>query len=381
MRHLLNVRLSIVVWILIAAFAWAQDKPAGGDIDWNHARQLLQKENRGEKLTVEEQAYLDRAKAERAKRNPTGGPAVSVPPAREKTGLVPLDQMSATDKYKGEDGGLYGGGKNAPPEAHAKAAAAAATRIAPLDADGKPSPDGKIVLLSVGMSNTSGEFSRFVGTAMRDAERKARLVVVDGAQGGQTAPVWAKAESKVWQVVEQRLGNAGVTAKQVQAIWLKQAIAGPAQLGEFPAHARKLKDDLVGDVRQILQHYPNVRLIFLSSRIYAGYATTPLNPEPFAYESAFAVRWVIADQIKGDPALNHDLAKGEVKAPVLLWGPYLWADGTTPRRSDGLTYAKEDLGGDGTHPGPSGQAKVVKLLMDFFRTDPAAKGWFLKEKP
>src|SRR5262249_36486084 len=33
-------------------------------------------------------------------------------------GLKPLTEMSAGDKYKGEDGGLYGAGKNEPPESH-----------------------------------------------------------------------------------------------------------------------------------------------------------------------------------------------------------------------------------------------------------------------
>src|ERR1700722_12213831 len=83
--------------------------------------------------------------------------------AKEKSsvGLKPLTEMTAEDKYKGEDGGLYGGGKNEPPEAHRKAAAVESTRIVPVDEDGKPSKDGKIVLMSLGMSNTAGVWVTF----------------------------------------------------------------------------------------------------------------------------------------------------------------------------------------------------------------------------
>mgnify|MGYP003332739846 CR=1 FL=1 len=34
----------------------------------------------------------------------------------------------------------------------------------------------------------------------------------------------------------------------------------------------------------------DLRIAYLGSRTYGGYATTPLNPEPHAYEGAFAVR-------------------------------------------------------------------------------------------
>ena len=115
--------------------------------------------------------------------------------------------------------------------------------------------------------------------------------------------------------------NAGVTAQQVQAVWMKQAEAGPARLGEFPAHARVLSQHIVTALNNLKQRCPNLRLAYLSSRIYAGYATTPLNPEPYSYESAFAVRWVIQDQIKGDANLNFDPKQGKVVAPVLLFRP------------------------------------------------------------
>lgn len=72
-----------------------------------------------------------------------------------------------------------------------------------------------------------------------------------------------------------------------------------------------------------------------------------------------------------DPALAYD------KAPVLLWGPYLWTDGTKGR-SDGITWQQSDTAADGTHPSQTGQQKVARLLLDFFTTDASAKPWFTR---
>ncbi len=290
-----------------------------------------------------------------------------------KTGFVPLCDMTAKDQYKGQDGGLYGAGKNEPPPPLAEAAKAEAAKVQPLDAEGKPSPGGRVVLLSIGMSNTTQEFSKFMQI---QGAKKGALTIVDGAQGGQAAIQWATPEARPWGEVERRLAAAGATAAQVQIVWIKQALISQGQHGAFPAHAKKLQEEVGKIARIARQKYPNLRLAYLSSRIYAGYAKSNLNPEPYAYEGAFSMRWLIQDQMKGDRELNFDPKKGEVKAPLLLWGPYLWADGTNPRNCDGTTYVESDLARDGTHPSDSGRDKVAQLLQKFFKSDPLVSRWF-----
>jgi hypothetical protein len=356
-----------------------QARPGGDGIDWQRAGELHRRVQNGEKLSSEDQAYYDKAKAIHdrgakggGQQGATTGPA---PDGKDSVGLVPLTELGA-GKYKGEDGGLYGGGRNEPPPAHAAAARKELAKIQPLDADGKPSADGKVVLISVGMSNTTQEFSRFKQLADADLEKSPKLVIVDCAQGGQTAARWAAGtDAPVWRTAHERLKTAGVTPQQVQVVWLKQANAGPS--GEFPDYAKQLQADITADLDLLKTEFPNLRMAYLSSRIYGGYATTRLNPEPYAYESAFAVRWLIQDQIKGDAKLNYDPARGEVKSPLLLWGPYLWADGTKPRKGDGFTWTRDDLTpSDGTHPSPAGRQKVAELLLKFLKSDAGARTWF-----
>jgi hypothetical protein len=319
------------------------------------------------------------ATAQEAPQRGRGFPNTPPAPApRESTGVKPLTELGG-ESYKGQSGGLYGNGSNEPPPIHQAAAKQAASRIQPLDANGKPSPSGKMGLISVGMSNTTQEFSTFKRLADADPQKSGRVTIVDLAQGGQAAEQWVAPASKdrVWGTVEKRLKAAEVANEQVQVAWIKQALIAQGRFGEFPAHAKKLESELVAILQLLKQEFPNLQLAYMSSRIYAGYATTPLNPEPYAYEGAFSVRWVIDRQIKGDAALKADPAKGEVKAPVVLWGPYLWGDGTTPRK-DGLVWSRDDLAGDGTHPSESGRRKVAELLVNFFHSDPYAKAWYLK---
>lgn len=272
-------------------------------------------------------------------------------------------------------GGLYPGGANVRPPAHEAAGLAAAARIQPLDETGRPDPEGKIVLMSVGMSNTTSEFGAFSGLVHEQRLGNPALVLVNAAQGGRVSEWWADADGPVWTEMDGRLHHARVTREQVQAVWIKLT---QTQGGDFPAKAQALQADLVKVVQNLKQYLPNLQIAYLSSRTRSYTYWRGLSPEPVAYETGFAVKWLIEAQIEGDPELTFDPAQGDVRAPLLSWGPYLWIDGQNPR-ADGYTWLAEDMIRDCTHPSRSGNHKVAAMLLDFFQTDTTARSWFLGE--
>lgn len=297
--------------------------------------------------------------------------AAAIDCTRTSTGLVPLNDLGS-GTWNGAQGGLYPEGSNERPAHHTLAGQALAALAVPRNAQGLPDPvAGRSVFLSIGMSNTRNEFTSFVPLANADPLKHPRVLVVNGAIGGQTAARISDPEAPYWDQVDQLLAAAGATPLQVQAVWLKEADAGPT--GDPLAYAATLQGELQA-IHQILKtKFPHLWMVYLSSRIYAGYATTGLNPEPYAYASGFAVKWAIEDQLQGD-WFAKDPAK-RLLTPWLSWGPYLWADGLAPR-SDGLVWLCSDFAQDGTHPNGAGSRKVAQQLLDFVHTDPTAKVWY-----
>jgi hypothetical protein len=272
----------------------------------------------------------------------------------KSTGLVPLTDLSGRRTYHGHRGGLYPSGVNRPPRAYLQQGIAAAKRVRPIN--------GRIVLLSIGMSNATQEFNPFVALAHQDPALSPAVTLVDGAVSGWDARRIARPAAGYWRAVDRRIAAEGATGREVQAVWLKTAIWGEDRT--FPADARALQSNLRSIVRILIGKYPNLRLIYVSSRTYAGYAVTPLNPEPAAYDGGFAVRWLIQDRMQG-----------RLRGPWIGWGPYLWTDGEKGR-GDGLTWTCSDVRRDGTHPSAAGAGKVARLLLTFFKSDPTAKSWF-----
>ena len=298
-------------------------------------------------------------------------------------GVLPLNDLGPVFYVPGTLGGLYPFGQNVRPTAHLAAGRAiATTEVLPRNAAGAPDPlNGKIGLISVGMSNTTQEFNggplAFKPRADADPAKDPRVVIVDGAQGGQAADDWADPTDPLWAVLATRIAQAGLSPLQVQVAWVKLAEPQPGPTyGPYPAHTNALGADIETTLHNLVAIYPNVRLAFLSSRTRA-YTNdfTGLNPEPFAYESGFAVRGLIAGQLAGTPSLAYALPSPQV--PWLAWGPYLWADGTSPR-SDGLVWNCSDTQPDFTHPSPSGVQKVADQLLAFFKTDSTSTPWFLR---
>jgi hypothetical protein len=130
-------------------------------------------------------------------------------------GLIPLSEVGG--------GGIYPGGVNEMPAAHLSAGIAQAGMVKPRKTTGQANTNGKIVLLSIGASTATMPFSTF---KQMNPSPNPSVVLVDGAQAGQTAARWADPEGPCWYELAERLALAGVANPQVQAVWFELSNEG-----------------------------------------------------------------------------------------------------------------------------------------------------------
>ncbi len=295
---------------------------------------------------------------------------------RDFTGFTPITEIGS-GMYLGQaQGGLFPGGSNERPAAHTQAGVAAAQAIAPVD--------GNVCLISIGMSNTYQKWAMFMTQGVGSVPNlHPALRVGNGAVGSHPVDTTADPNHSVWNSIDNQIAGSGCSPQQVQVVWMLHAERGP--MGTFMDEADRYHDDLRSTAINLADHFPNLRMIYLSSRSYAGYSDRDNNPEPYAHQTAFGVKWLIESQIDGsDPALSV-----ESGFPWMSWGPYLWSDGIgadhapggIPGRTipaDDMEYECGDFADDGIHPGMGMRAKVSAQLVDFFGTDPTATPWFLQ---
>jgi hypothetical protein len=284
-----------------------------------------------------------------------------------------------TGTYQGSEGGLYPDGSNVRPSAQDAYGVTLAEGIGPLDTAGNPSPTGQYVMLAIGESTAQNEFNRFLPIAYADPTKNPSLVIVNGAQGGgtpfdyedQTSPYWAT-------VMNNYLPQNGVTPEQVVVIWVEDTDG--INTGTFPTDIAALQTEYENMMQTMHTLFPNLKMVYFSSRVYGGYSNgvgNPDNPEPYSYEVGFAVKWAIADQLNGNANLNYNPLLGPVVAPWMSWGPYYWSNGMLGRK-DGLVWDCADFSSDGTHPSSEyGQLKVATALLQFLKTDDTTTPWYL----
>lgn len=289
-------------------------------------------------------------------------------------GYPPINDLG-TGYWRGFQGGLYPFGQNFRPVVHNSAGVQLASQVRPLDVNGNYDPaNGKIVWLSIGMSHCTMETGVLIPMVDTIPNRNMKMIMIDGAQASQSIEIIIDSTANFWNVINTRLSIYGLSRNQVQAIWFKEAEANPTD-STFPGYPLSLKAKYKTAMNIIMHKFPNAHLCYVSSRIYGGYASITLNPEPYAYYSGWTVKWLIEDQINGDPDLAY--TGSNPKSPWLCWAPYTWADGLTPR-SDGLTWVcPNDFESDGTHPTTPGRRKVASRLCGFFTTDATTVPWFL----
>jgi hypothetical protein len=310
---------------------------------------------------------------------PTGANCnnISFDIANTSSPLVPITDLG-TGNYFGTMGGLYPGGTNVAPASHVSDGVALAQSIQALDASGKPDPNGKYVLLGIGISTLQYEMNAFVPMASADPSVNPKLVIVNGGEANASATQFANPTSPFWTTITNfLLPNRNVTTNQVVAVLFEDVDLNLT--GTYPSDNTQLQGELESIAQNVHNLFPNVKLMYFEPRVYAGYSNgiNNDNPEPYSYEVGFAMQKVVADQLAGLPSLNYDPSKGPVMAPWISWGTYDWANGMLPR-SDGLVYTCQDIMSDGRHPNATyGAPKIASMWLDFFKTGSTTTPWFL----
>lgn len=337
---------------------------------------------------------------------------------------LPLMDMLPSQTYLSFLGGLYENVSNIPPADHDTAGLTAAYKVQPLDPNGNPNPSGKLVFVSIGRSSEQDEFNVFVQLAGAGSTvNHNSLVIANGALTGILPCAWAVAAgppscaptlgNQFDRVRDTVLAPLGVTEQQVQIAWIEEYNADPASDGfqtlcdptaagctNTLSHTEALRyeNQLGAILRAAKTRWPNLQQVFHSSRVFSGYATNGHDPEPYAYEYGFSVKWLIEAQIcqlrttsnancanigQVDP-LAGDLNYNNGIAPWMAWGAYLWANGSMPR-ADGLIWCNGQAGApcnnetdyesDGTHLNLTGDRKAANLLLNYFLNSPYSP-WF-----
>ena len=155
--------------------------------------------------------------------------------------LIPLNDLGNRDYHWGYIGGLWDNGGNEMEAGHRADGLRLASRIQPLDANGKPSPNGKIVFLSAGFGETARimcsndsfspdcESGSLMGMAKDDPRvNHESLVFVNAAHENFDFASWGWPFLQNYNRIKTSvLLPAGVTEKQVQVAWVQMVTNSP----------------------------------------------------------------------------------------------------------------------------------------------------------
>jgi len=118
------------------------------------------------------------------------------------------------------------------------------------------------------------------------------------------------------------------------------------------------------DMAKVLRHlvglYPNLKIAYLTAdgfRHFTGW-------EPHVWQEAFAIKWLIESQIRGEAGTAYEGADRAL--PWLEWGPYIWDN----------TWGREYFT-DGVHPAPRALDIFVDKYWTHFAADSVSRAWLL----
>jgi hypothetical protein len=289
------------------------------------------------------------------------------------TAKIPLNDLGAGTFY-GYVGGLYPGGVNKPSGQYGYDLIRMCKLIEPLDTFGNPSPDGKIVFISLG-SSTSGHNMELLKTKTAgNPLTNPQLLLLKCSNGKRSASLNSQMnpDDSYWDHVTQIItGGAHSSYRQVQVIYLEADDSSKNNI-IFPQRAIKTKEEIKECLRVYKKKFPNLKIVYVLARTRTFGNQILYNREPAPYYFGWACKWAIEDQINGVPGTEY---KGKKPvAPMLTWGFYQWAD-SLPRITDNF-YWRQSETRDGLHADDAGQDTLTTRFQNFLLTDKGASIWY-----
>lgn len=318
-----------------------------------------------------------------------GFPAVhnaQVQCSNDSTGLVPLTDMGASF-YENVQGGLYPNGLNYLTGKHKKNGINISKALKPLDTLGNIDYlNGEIIILGLGASVASNAYNAYLDSLhFYEWEGVNNCLSLKGmfAGGKDLTTMVDLSDYTYWRNIRLRMQDRGDTYEQVQLIWLLQN-SDFDTTSVFSDYYNAVLAKYISLMQILKDTFPNLKQVYISSMHYGGYIDPthvryPALHEPRTYWNGLVVKDLISKQINGDPTLKF--SGPNPQAAWLCWGPYFWADGMNPRKTDGLSWScdqyRNDPVGGGFHLVDSAYALGVEaqMLWDFFTTDPVASIW------
>ena len=292
--------------------------------------------------------------------------------------FVPIENLG-TGTYMTFQGGQYPLGSNVRPSIQLTRALNQVNTIVPLNTLGVADPvNGKIVMAGIGASNPRTEFTAFKQYCDTFQCLNKKLKVVNTCKGGTGIQDMANATDPCWNEAIDTLLYYSVTNLQVQIVWIEQEHTGNSNTS-FPSAPQQLVNNYKTLLEVVLQKYPNVKIAYINSRAYSGYADNSIGfglRAPRDYYNSWAVKWLIEKQINDQTGFEYTGVNKNI--PFIDWATNSWANGDILKPDGFFWDCLNDFGSsDGLHLSAIGEKKVGKRLFNYFSTDTTGKPWFL----
>lgn len=301
----------------------------------------------------------------------------------DSLGALPFPDLG-TGYYMGFQGGLFPGGSANDPNPHQQNGKNISKAIKPLNSLGLVDyVNGEVTLVGIGPSLASDAYNEWKETQndLGWPGTNHCLNVKGNFIGGKSVVDMLDIDGPYWASFLTGLASKNIQPGQVQVAWM--LLMSSTDTMDVNFYVDTVSEQYIQILHNLMTICPNLQEVFISGTHYTGY-TAPEHKrynyiiEPYGYWSNLVVKNVITLQINNDPRLVYSgLGKN---APFITWGPYFWADGVTPRGTDGLSWPcdnfRDDTIGGGFHLKDEYKYKEGDLLDAFFNNNAIAKIWY-----